>query len=188
MFMEIAKIRAIRFLWAAIVKEFGGNEESQKAFIHAHTSKTTKTKYDPYVNILRATVESFAAVIAGANSITTSTFDEPFNRSSAFSERIARNVQSILKDETHLNKVLDPAGGSWYIENLTEELSKTAWSLFQEIMKNGGIVPSIREGKVQQDIQAVREKRFENIDYRKERIVGTNMYANLYEDPLSTTK
>jgi methylmalonyl-CoA mutase len=182
LFMEISKLRAVKFLWAAIVKEYGGNVEAQKAWIHARTSYTTKTVYDPYVNILRSTVETFAAVIAGVNSITTSTFDEPYYRSTAFSERIARNIQSILKDETHLNKVLDPAGGSWYVENLTEQLSKSAWTLLQEVEKKGGIIPLIRSYSVQKDIEESRDKRWEKISFRKEKIVGTNMYANPYEE------
>ncbi|KAA0549491.1 hypothetical protein FZW96_06175 [Bacillus sp. BGMRC 2118] len=186
MFIEIAKIRAAKFLWSAIVKEFGGSVSSQSMWIHARTSNTTKTKYDPYVNMLRSTVETFAAVVGGANSIHTSTFDEAYGTSTDFSERIARNVQSILKEESHLHRVVDPAGGSWYIESITAELAEKVWAEVQKIEQEGGIVSVLKKGAIQQDIQQTRELRFTKIDYRKERIVGTNMYANIKEEQLNS--
>jgi methylmalonyl-CoA mutase len=184
LFMEIAKLRAAKYLWSAIVKEFGGNTESGKMWIHARTSRTTKTKYDPYVNMLRATVESFAAVIGGANSIHTSTFDEPYETASKFSERIARNVQSILKEESHLSRVVDPSGGSWYIENLTKQLAEKTWEYIQTIEEKGGVTSAFREGFIQKEVRATRNQRFEKIDYRKEKIVGTNMYAQVNDQGL----
>ncbi|MBM6617362.1 methylmalonyl-CoA mutase family protein [Bacillus suaedaesalsae] len=185
MFMEIAKLRAARFLWSAIVNEFGGSENSQRMWIHARTSITTKTKYDPYVNMLRSTVETFAAVVGGANSVHTSTFDEAHGISTEFSERIARNVQSILKEESHLHRVVDPAGGSWYIERITTELAEKVWEMIQKVEQEGGIVSSLKNGTIQNDIQNTREQRFKKIDYRKERIVGTNMYANTKEESIN---
>lgn len=188
MFMEIAKLRAAKFLWTSIIKEFGGSVESQNIWIHTRTSSTTKTKYDPYVNMLRATVETFAAVVGGANSVHTSTFDEAYGVSTDFSERIARNVQSILKEESHLNRVLDPAGGSWYIESITTELAEKVWEAIQHIEQDGGIVATLKSGTIQEEIKETSEKRFNHIDYRKERIVGTNMYANIMEQQLESAK
>jgi methylmalonyl-CoA mutase len=188
LFMEIAKLRAAKYLWASIINEFGGNSESQKMWLQARTSKTTKTKNDPYVNMLRSTVESFAVVIGGAKSIHTSTFDEAFQTATPFSERIARNVQSILKEEAHLSRVLDPSNGSWYIESLTKQIAEKAWESIQKIERNGGITNALREGSIQEEIKKTREARFEKIDRRKERIIGVNMYANVNEEDMKTSQ
>jgi methylmalonyl-CoA mutase len=188
LFMEIAKLRAAKYLWASIINEFGGNSESQKMWLQVRTSATTKTKNDPYVNMLRSTVESFAAVIGGATSIHTSTYDEAFQTATPFSERIARNVQSILKEEAHLNRVLDPLKGSWYIESLTKQVAEKAWESIQKIERNGGITTALREGSVQEEIKSSRDRRLDKIDLRKERIVGTNMYANVNEEEIVYTE
>ena len=183
-FMEIAKLRAARMLWSKIVAAFGGNEESQKMYIHARTSKWTKTKYDPYVNMLRSTSEAFAAAVGGADSIHVTPFDEPLQKSTSFSRRIARNTSIILQEEAQIGKTFDPAGGSWYVEKLTDELAQKAWSLFQEIEKRGGIVSCLQQGYVQELVRDIREKRLKNIDLRKDVFVGTNMYANIGEKPI----
>ncbi|MFZ3588449.1 methylmalonyl-CoA mutase family protein [Bacillus sp. DJP31] len=184
LFMEIAKLRAANYLWASIVNEFGGNKKSQKIWMHAKTSSTTKTKLDPYVNMLRSTGESFAAVIGGANSIHTSTFDEAFQSATPFSERNARNIQSILMKEAHLSRVIDPSSGSWYVENLTKELAEKAWEQIQIIEKKGGITKALRENFVQDEIKKSRDIRFDKMDHRKERMVGVNMYANIVEEEI----
>ncbi len=178
LFIEIAKLRAAKYLWASIVKEFGGSSESQKMWIHARTSATTKTKYDPYVNMLRSTVESFAAIMGGVKSIHTSAFDEVLETPNPFSDRIARNVQSILMEEAHLNRVADPSKGSFYVEKLTNELAEKAWEHLQLIEGKGGIICALRENFVQKEISNTRNARLEKIDVRQDKIVGTNTYAN----------
>ncbi|MDQ1005367.1 methylmalonyl-CoA mutase [Neobacillus niacini] len=184
-FLEIAKLRAARLLWSNIVASFGGKEEELKMSIHARTSSWTKTVSDPYVNILRGTAESFAAIIGGADSLHVSPFDEAVRTPDEFSRRIARNTQIILDKEAHLSKVADPAGGSWYVESLTDSLAKQAWQLFQQIEASSGMFNSLEKGEIQEQINAIANQRFTNIAHRKERLVGTNMYPNLTEKKLS---
>ncbi len=183
-FMEIAKFRAGRILWSKIIDAFGGNEEAQKMVIHARTSSWTKTVYDPYVNMLRGTSEAFAAIIGGVDSLHVSPFDEAAGPPDEFSRRIARNTQIILEKEAHLSKVADPAGGSWYVEFLTNSLAKEAWKQFQLIEENDGICKALENGLVQEQIQEIAEKRFENINRRSDKFVGTNIYPNLSEQKL----
>ena len=187
-FMEIAKLRAARLLWTNIVQAFGGNVESQKLNIHARTSEFTKTVYDPYVNMLRATTEAFAATVGGANSLHVSPFDEAIRQADEFSRRIARNTQLILLEESHLGKVIDPAGGSYYVESLTAQLAEEAWNLFRKIEDKGGIVKALEEGFVQAEVEKVAELRKKHVKVRKEKIVGTNVYANLAEPPIVKTE
>lgn len=184
LFMEMAKLRAARVLWSNVVAAYGGREEAQKMNIHARTSAYTKTVYDPYTNILRSTTEAFAAVAGGVESLHVSPFDEPIRQGDAFSGRIARNTQSILKDEALMDKVIDPAGGSWYVEAITDELTQQAWSLFQKIESFGGMTAALKHGFVQEEIAKVEASRKHRIQERKDRIVGTNFYVNLKEKPL----
>jgi methylmalonyl-CoA mutase len=179
-FMEIAKLRSARTLWARIVETYGGNDEAQKMTIHARTSAWTKTIFDPYVNMLRATTEAFSAAVGG-DSIHVSCFDEAIQKSTAFSRRIARNASIILKEEAHIGRTIDPAGGSWYVEVLTNELAKKAWELFQETEANGGIVEALKKGFPQTLVEQVASNRVNNIAIRKDVFVGTNMYVNLDE-------
>jgi methylmalonyl-CoA mutase len=183
-FTEISKLRAVRVLWSKIVAAFGGKEQGQKMYIHARTSAWTKTKYDPYVNMLRDTTEAFSAGVGGANSIHVSPFDEPLQKATAFSRRIARNTSIILQEEAHVGKTTDPAGGSWYVEFLTDELAKKAWELFQQVEETGGITASLKLGNPQQQISDIKEKRWGNLDIRKDVFVGTNMYSNMTEKPV----
>ena len=185
-FVELAKIRAAKVIWAKIIKEFGGNEESQKMKIHAFTSKVYMTKFDPYVNILRGTTEGLAAVLAGVNSLHIGTFDEELGMPSDFSRRVARNIQNILRDEAHILDTIDPAGGSYYIETLTDKIITEVWNAFREIEKNGGISNALFTGKIQDDIAAVVAKRNENVAFRKDTILGTNKYPNLLETPVDS--
>lgn len=185
-FMEIAKLRAARMLWARIIKELGGNEAAQKMTIHSRTSAWTKTKYDPYVNILRGTVEAFAGVIGGTDSLQVSPFDEAIKTSDEFSRRIARNTHLILDKESNLSKVTDPAGGSWYIESLTYTIAEKAWELFQKVEENGGMFKALQIGLPQELIAQVSEEKTANIKNRKDKFIGTNIYPNLLETPLKT--
>lgn len=183
-FTEIAKLRAARLLWSQVVKAFGGNEEAQKLSLHVRTSHRNKTVYDPYVNMLRTTVEAFAAVIGGSDSLAVAPFDEVIRTPDDFSRRIARNTQIILQKESHLDHVIDPAGGSWYIETLTEQLAAKAWELFQKVESLGGMSQSLQVGFPQDAVAAVAKERVKAAQTRKDTILGTNMYPNAKEKPL----
>lgn len=184
-FMEIAKLRAARILWSTVIEAYAGNEASSQMHIHARTSAFTKTIYDPYVNMLRSTIEAFSAIVGGIDSLHVSAFDEPIKQSDTFSRRIARNTQSILREESFLNKVIDPAGGSWYVETLTNEVAEKAWELLNEIEAEGGMLEALKNGSVQKNISSVFSQRQGNVNHRKDIIVGTNMYANIHEKPFS---
>lgn len=179
-FMEVAKLRAARILWNKITKVYGASVEFRGMHIAAETSSYTKTVYDPRVNILRAGNEAFAAVVGGIQYLHVSPFNE-ITGSTQLGERIARNTQSILQEEVHLQKIVDPAGGSWYIESLTTELAEKAWKFFQQIEASGGIIEALSSNWLQNEIGVISEKRAEYISTRKQSIVGTNVYANLDE-------
>ncbi len=185
-FMELSKVRAARVMWARIVKSFGGNSESQKIYIHGKTSSWTKTVYDPYVNMLRNASEAFSGAVAGVDSLDVIAFDEPIREADEFSRRVSRNVQSILQDECRFTQPIDPAGGSWYIESLTHELAKTAWSKFQEIEKDGGMYAALQAGNIQSSVTNKYEEKFKSMAKRKHVWVGTNMYANMAEEELDS--
>ncbi len=183
-FMEIAKLRAVRILWAKAIKAFHGNEASQKAAVHVQSTLWNKTIHDPYVNMLRTTVEAFAGVVGGCESLHVGGFDDVVRTPDDFSRRIARNIQIILKEEAHIHEVTDPAGGAWYVEKLTDEVARKAWALFQEIERRGGMAKALHDGIIQEQISHIAKKRTANLSTRKQVIVGTNMYPNLQEQPL----
>ncbi len=180
-FMNIAKLRALRQLWAQVVSSCGGNELAQKTKLHISTGKYNKTKYDPHVNLLRATTEAYSSVLGGSDSLAIEPFDSIFGLPDEFSRRVSRNIQVILRDECHGDKVIDPAGGSWYVEELTEHLAEVAWKEFQAIEEKGGIEKCLRDGSLQEKIQQSAEQSAKDIASRKKVIVGTNMYSNLEE-------
>jgi methylmalonyl-CoA mutase len=179
-FTEIAKLRAARVLWNRITELYGAKEEVRGMVIAAETSSFTKTVHDPHVNLLRAGNEAFAAVIGGVQYLHVRPYDE-LTGATPFSERIARNIQLLLKEEAHLKKVIDPAGGSWYVEALTNQLAEKAWEFFQQIDSSGGILEVIKSSWLQKEITAVYDKKNNDIQTRKQSIVGTNVYANLAE-------
>ncbi len=183
-FMQVAKFRAVRPIWAEIIKAFGGNEESQKIHVHARPALFFKTVYDPYVNMLRNTSEIFSAVVGGVESFENAPFDEPIRKGDEFSRRIARNVQIILQEEFGLLQPIDPAGGSWAVENLTKQVKEKVWAEFQNIESKGGIVEALKSGYVQEEIEKVIAARFKALATRKDRIVGSNMYPNMVEERL----
>ncbi|EFM22324.1 methylmalonyl-CoA mutase family protein [Selenomonas sp. oral taxon 149] len=185
-FLQIAKLRAVRPLWAQIVKAFGGNAEAQKMRIHARPALFFKTVYDPYVNMLRNTTEIFSGVVGGIDSFESAPFDEPIRKGDEFSRRIARNVQIMLQEEFGLLQPIDPAGGSWAVETLTHQMKEKIWAAFQGIEKEGGIAAALRAGTVQEGIAKVLADRFKNADLRRDRIVGNNMYPNMTETLLET--
>lgn len=181
-FMEIAKFRAARLLWAKLVDAFKPKDrETTKMHIHAVTSGWNQTVYDPYVNMLRSTTESMSAVIAGIDSLSVQPFDTPYAEASEFSERIARNQQLLLREESYFDKIADPAAGSYYIENLTAEIAQNAWKLFLEIDQIGGYTEAFTKGIIQEKIKTVANQRDTNFATRRETIVGTNQYPNFNE-------
>lgn len=175
-FFEIAKLRAARLLWSAILKEYIHKGEIPGMEIHCSTSRWNKTAYDPYVNMLRTQTEAMAAVLGGTNSLTVEPFDISFREPDSFSERIARNQQLILKEEAAFDKVADPSAGSYYIEKLTEEISDKAWKLFIEVEEEGGFLSAVRSGSIQRRINASASRKKKEISTRKTVLLGTNQY------------
>ena len=184
-FMEIAKLRAMRVIWAQAADAFGARPNGGRALIHARTSSYTKTVYDPYVNLLRNTTEAFAAACGGAGSLHVTHFDEPVRSADEFSRRVSRNLQIVLQKESHLTIPIDPGGGSWYLETLTHQLGKAAWGLFQKVEAAGGMAKALNEGRPQKACAQTAKARAKNLGARKDRVVGTNMYVNLAEVKLS---
>jgi methylmalonyl-CoA mutase len=189
-FMEIAKFRAARLLWAKVVEAYDANCKVPMN-IHAETAKWNLTIYDANVNMLRTTTESMSAVIAGVDSLTVLPFDVTLENPTDFAERIARNQQIILKEESYLDKMVDPAAGSYYIENLTDALITEAWNLFLEVQGKGGFIKAFTEGFVQAKVKEVTQKRDIAIATRREIVLGTNQYPNTKEvltsKPVDTT-
>lgn len=183
-FMEIAKLRALRVLWARIMEAFGAEEADRAVHVHGRTSAFTKTVYDPYVNLLRNTTQAFSGVVGGLNSLEVSPFDQPIRKADDFSRRIARNIQVMLQTEFELRQPVDPVGGSWYVETLAAELCEKIWAEFQTIESKGGIVAALKEGYPQAQVKAVLEERFKNLAFRRDVAVGNNMYANMTEELL----
>ena len=186
-FMEIAKFRAARMLWAEIVKAYGSNPENCdccKMKAHAVTSRFNMTIYDAHVNLLRSMTESMSAALAGVDSIETLPFDLPYKNPDDFSERIARNQQVLLRDESHLDKVVDPAGGSYYIETLTASIAEQAWKLFNEVEDAGGFYDLLSKGEIQGKVNESGVKRHVDVARRKEILLGTNQYPNVNEKAL----
>ncbi|MDR3355247.1 MAG: acyl-CoA mutase large subunit family protein [Synergistaceae bacterium] len=183
-FMEIAKIRAARLIWSRIAESFGGEGESLEANIFARTSHFTKTVYDPYVNILRNTTEAFAGVVGGLDGLTVVRFNEATNPGDEFSRRVSRNAQILLQNEFHLLQPIDPAGGSWYIESLTDTFAKKVWETIQDVEGKGGIIAVLKEGHVQAAVDDILQQRFKKLAGRSDRAVGTNMYPNTGETPI----
>lgn len=184
-FGEIAKLRALRMLWSRAVAAAGGNETAQRMSLHVRTSLWNKSVVDPYNNLLRATVEAFAGVLGGGDSMQVGAFDEVARMPDDFSLRIARNTQLVLQKECNLTHVIDPAGGSWFVESATAELAARAWALFQEIEKGGGLEAALRAGTPQQAVAEMAARKIKAVTGRRDSIVGVNQYANPKETPLA---
>ena len=181
-FMEIAKFRAARMLWANIVKGYGPAKNCAcKMQIHAETSKWNQTVYDPYVNMLRGTTEAMSAAIGGVYSLEVTPFAASFENPTEFSKRIARNVELLLKNESHFDQVVDPAGGSYYVENLTQSIAAEAWKLFLEIEEKGGYTEAYKAGLIVERIKASAAAKDKNIATRRQTLLGANQYPNFTE-------
>lgn len=184
LFLAVAKLRAARRLWAQVAKHCGVPDPTGLACgmkMHVRTSKRVLTQRDPYVNILRGTVCTFAAAIAGAQVITCEPFDKALGLPDTFSRRIARNTQAILAEESHLAKVVDPAGGAWMVESLTDQLCEKAWPIFQAIESGGGMGQALLSGWVNQQIESAYEPRSKNIARRRDAVTGVSEFPNLTE-------
>ncbi|MEG1660686.1 MAG: methylmalonyl-CoA mutase small subunit [Bacteroides sp.] len=194
-FLEIAKFRAARMLWANIVAAYqpeclrdcdnkGANGECRcaaKMKVHAETSTFNMTLYDAHVNLLRSQTEAMSAALAGVDSMTVTPFDITFQTPDEFSERMARNQQLLLKEEAHFNKVVDPAAGSYYVENLTVSIAKQAWELFLAVEAEGGFYAALKAGTVQTAVNASNEARHKAVAQRREILLGTNQFPNINE-------
>lgn len=181
-FMEIAKFRAARLLWANIVNGYKpASDCPAKMFAHAATSKWNQTVYDPYTNMLRGTTEAMSAAIAGVNSLEVTPFDDAFETPTDFSRRIARNVQLLLKHESHFDQVSDPSGGSYYIETLTNNIAAEAWKLFLEVEDKGGYIAAFRSGFITGAVEASAAAKDKAVATRRTILLGANQYPNFTE-------
>jgi len=181
-FIEIAKLRAARLLWSKIVEQYKPTDLTvAKMNIHCTTSLWNKTACDAHVNMLRSTTEAMSAIIGGTDSLQVDAFDKSFRTANDFSERIARNQQIILKEESYLDKVVDPSAGSYYIENLTNSIAEHAWKLFLEVENKQGYYKAFEDGFIQSQIEATANTRNMNIATRRDVILGTNQFPSAGE-------
>ncbi len=181
-FMELAKFRAARLLWAQIVKQYEPKCDCAcKMIINATTSTYNQTLFDSYVNLLRSQTEAMSAALGGIHSMVVTPFDVPYEQATDFSERIARNQQLLLKEESHFGQIVDPGAGSYYIEHLTDALAQEAWKIFLKVEDEGGFLAAIKAGTVQDDINATNVKRHGDAAKRKEFLLGTNQFPNFTE-------
>lgn len=181
-FFEIAKLRAARLLWTRMAEQFKPESvESLKIFIHASTALWNKSVYDPYVNMLRTTTEGMSAILGSADSVAIHPFNSSLGESGDFSSRIARNQQFVLREEAYLDKIADPAAGSYYIETLTHQIAHAAWDLFRQVESQGGLIQCIKTGFVQNEVERSRKKKETDIAQRRLIMLGTNQFPNLSE-------
>ncbi|MFO7933649.1 MAG: methylmalonyl-CoA mutase family protein [Bacteroidales bacterium] len=180
-FMEIAKLRAARILWARICQGYGIKPNDGKIHIHSTSSLWNMTLYDPHVNILRGTTEAMAAIIGGADKVSVLPFELPAEKSSLFSDRIARNIQIILREEAYFDRVADPASGSYYLENLTHAVADQAWRLFLSVESKGGFPKAFESGMVQETVYSSLQRKKEKAATGRLKLVGTNVYPNFNE-------
>lgn len=181
-FLEIGKLRALRILFFKIAESYGLSDyDPGDLNIYSVSSGWTKTVYDPYVNMLRNTTEAMSAVIGGCNALTVAPYNESFEPSTELSKRISRNVSNVLKEESYFDKIVDPSAGSYYIENITDELVQKAWDLFIEIEKDGGFIKGFLSGSIQSRIKETRTKKLKLVSQRRSVFVGTNQYPNTNE-------
>jgi methylmalonyl-CoA mutase len=184
LFVEIAKLRQLRRIWSRIVEACGGDADSQRALIHAVTSPRCLTQRDPWVNMLRTTVESFAAVAGDADIISIFSFDQALGQSDDLGRRMASNIHAIMAEESHLHRLVDPAGGSYYVEELGRHMAQDAWSHFQRIEASGGMATAIATGEIARSIAPVATAQDELIAHRRTPVTGVSSFPNLAEEPV----
>jgi methylmalonyl-CoA mutase len=183
-FLAVAKLRAARRLWARVVEACGGSPAAGAIRLHARVSKRVLTLRDPYVNLLRNTAACFAAGLGGADAITSVPFDAAAGLPDGLSRRFARNTALVLQEEAHLHRVIDPAGGSWYLDWLTDQVADRAWAIFQEIERRGGMLQALTTGWVAGQIDSAFAPREKNLARRKEGITGVSEFPDVAEPPV----
>ena len=183
-FATMAKLRAARRGWARVLEVAGDATAARRTRVHAVTSWAMTSRRDPWVNLLRTTVASFAAGCGGADSVTVLPFDAALGRSDAFARRLARNVQALLLEESNLARVIDPAGGSWFVESFTDELAHAAWAWLRDIEEAGGAQAALDEGLVEERCSAARGERFDAIAHRRDPLTGVSEFPDVHEEPV----
>jgi len=183
-FLEIAKLRALRQCWARVVEASGGGAEAQRCIIEAGDSRASVTTRDPWVNMLRTTTQAFSAAVGGADAVTTEGFDRGVGHSDGFARRIASNAQVILNEEAHVTHVADPAGGSYYVERLTDELRQRAWTTLQGIEAAGGMARALQDGSVAAAVEETAATRDRDVAKRKRAVTGVSEFAHIAEEPI----
>ena len=183
-FMEIAKLRSLRMIWAAIMEAFGAKLEDRAIVVHGRSARFTKTVVDPYVNMLRNCTQTFSSVVGGVTTYDNPPFDELIRKGDVFSRRIARNLHVMLQEEFGMLSPIDAAGGSWGVETLTKQITEKIWAEFQKIEEQGGIIKALEAGYPQAQVAEILAKRFKALEMRSDRAVGVNMYPNMTEEPL----
>ncbi|MET7288479.1 methylmalonyl-CoA mutase family protein [Streptomyces sp. NPDC005573] len=182
-FLTVAKLRAARRLWARVAEVCGAPGAGAQTQ-HAVTSPVMMSRRDPWVNMLRTTVATLAAGVGGADSVTVLPFDHAIGLPDAFARRIARNTSTILVEESHLARVIDPAGGSWYVERLTDELAEAAWEFFRSVERDGGMAAVLRSGRLREDLARTWEERGGRLASRREPVTGVSEFPLLAEKPV----
>jgi methylmalonyl-CoA mutase len=184
-FPSIAKLRAARRVWDRVAELSGAARTGRGQYQHAVTSPAMLTRRDPWVNMLRTTIGCFAAAVGGADAVTVLPFDSAIGRSDEFARRVARNTQSILHDESSLARVIDAAGGSWFVESLTDQLAEKAWQVFTTIERVGGALAALNSGAIGELVAQTHAKRRDDIAHRRAPITGVSEYAFVDEQPVT---
>jgi methylmalonyl-CoA mutase len=184
-FLEIARMRAARMLFAKVAQQYGAKGEGLKLCLHAVNSNFNKTLYDPYVNMLRSTTEAMSAAIGGADAITCLPLNAVYANDDAFTARVSRNTQIILKEESNLDKIVDPAAGSYYIENLTDQIASLVWDEFVKIESMGGYLKAFADGYIRKEVEASANVKAMDVATRKVSVLGTNIFPNLKEEMIN---
>jgi len=180
-FMEIAKLRAARYLWDGICREWGIAKDARMMYIHSRSASWNLTVYDPNVNMLRTTTGAMSASLGGSDEISLLPFDNLYKEENDFTMRVARNTQVILREEAYFDKVADPGAGSYYIEQLTDKLSEATWRLFVETEKRGGYIKAFKKGWIAEQVQKVAEEKRSKAAAGRTQVLGVNQYPNFNE-------
>ena len=180
-FATVAKLRAARRLWARVAEVCGADVDGRRQVQHAVSAGSMLTRRDPWVNLLRVTIATFAAGVAGADAVTAAPFDAAIGVPDALGQRMARNTQALLLEESNLARVMDPAGGSWYVESLTDELARAAWARFQAIEAAGGIIDQLRSGALAAELEADWQHRLDRLSTRASALTGVSEFPDLAE-------
>jgi methylmalonyl-CoA mutase len=183
-FTTLAKLRAARRVWARLAECCGAAEPDRSMQLHVRTATRMLTRRDPWVNLLRVTAAAFAAGVGGAASVSTAAFDSLLGQPDELGRRMARNTQLLLQQESNVGRVIDPAGGSWYVETLSDQIARAAWDRFVELERAGGLPAALLDGSLGAELEATREERFARIATRREPLTGVSEFADVAEAPV----